>query len=142
MSTPPKENKSSPGFFNERPTPFEKHPKNALVFISEQMELLRKQLPQEKRSRTSFGEIAGRYFGGKAISRERIRRFERGDPGVSWGLFIVYLCETNLLKPILKNVLAGPEDDLRYLSLLRDEVKDELQLSIDEELKLLDNDEY
>lgn len=119
-----------PCIYDEEPLHFERHPKNYLSLLGDVFSKYRRSLPRELRGAANFGEkILGRYYG-HTVHRERIRKAEKGDPTVAFGVVAAYLNEMGALPDIIKAIDTGNTGSFRYLSLLEQEIAPQIEDAI------------
>ncbi len=117
--------------FLQNPPPYEKHPKNFLIFLGQILTNYRESLPKKIRSREIWGEVLKKYIG-TPVDKNRIAQTEQGDTSVPFEVFVAYFCEMGVLPDIVKAIHGGEASDLRYLTLLNDELSPEIQAAMQE----------
>jgi len=118
-------NDDKPGYFNEIPKHYEKHPANYLRYFADILKHHRRKLQPGEQGARAFANKLSEYTGTK-VNRSRLIRLEKGDPTVSWGVVAAYLFELGLYKQVLKSIVHGNRRDIRYLTLLNDELSPQI----------------
>jgi len=126
------------GYFNEVPEPSEPHPKNLLRMLGDQIRSYRLSLPGKESKATHFAKRLSAYTG-SPVNRQRINKIESGDHNISFDAVAATLCELGLMKPILKVLYKGSTRDLRYLTLLSQEIGPAIREVIEKERAVLHN---